>query len=262
MKNTIITFVFLCFITSFSIAEDFFVLHTKGTIMMNNNPLKKGDKLTAQSEITFQGADAVAVVMSTKRGRLILKNQNTASDNSEFSYIVSNIFSPSSGKLSTRAGEILNFIDLSAYVKHENYIVIDSSVIPLGVNGISVDEKHFFFVRYRYKGETINKKLETKNGNVSITSSLYSVDGISVGFEDVSDGMLFYYDAEEQTTKEVGAFMPVFIDSKEVEETRNLIKQISSKKDDVSSEVRAFIKDAYGFIPKKDFDRWYSSTVK
>lgn len=78
----------------------------------------------------------------------------------------------------------------------DSIFVLNETLIPCG---IKTDENRFFFVRYQYKGENINKRLDYSEEGIILDGKLLYVDGIRI---DVSDIVmdLYYYDALSEQT--------------------------------------------------------------
>ena len=59
-----------------------------------------------------------------------------------------------------------------------------------------MDEKRFFFVRYLYRGEVINKRLDSRGDTLIFERKrFYSVDSAPVEPSETSEHALHYYDA-------------------------------------------------------------------
>ena len=76
---TLIIFVFVCFSipeTGFSEPADVYhVIHVRGTIQLkvSGKLLKTDDKISSEDEVVFKTPDAVAAVISPKKGRFTLR---------------------------------------------------------------------------------------------------------------------------------------------------------------------------------------------
>lgn len=99
-------------------------------------------------------------------------------------------------RLSTRDGEALLLPQLKEYLSDTFYLIDSICVKPL----VSMDDKHFFYADYRYKGEVIHKRLPAASNGFMIDFSLYTIDGNPIApFE--TDVCIFYYnELKEEVT--------------------------------------------------------------
>lgn len=174
MKILIVTCFFM--ISTFLQAEDFYILHIKGKISIQSGIfLKIGDKITDKDKITFVDQNAVAILMSSQRGRLTLEN-TTKKTEKEIEFLVAHLVTPSSGTLSTRGGQdITTIIDLKNHVKGEIYPIIDTRNIGIP-HQLPVTEDNYYFIAFDYQGEKIKNQLKEVDNELIIDSTIYNVN--------------------------------------------------------------------------------------
>ena len=107
---TLMSFIFVCFSmaeTGFSEPADVYhVIHVRGTIQIkaSGKLLKTNDKISSDDEVVFKMPDAVAAVISPKKGRFTLRTDNLKKETgeSELNGFVRTCFFPSHKRISTR----------------------------------------------------------------------------------------------------------------------------------------------------------------
>lgn len=261
MRSPFAIFIIICsFFTAH--ADNYVAVHVRGKILINDNQavLKMGDKFTDEDKVVFSSANAMAVVMSSSRGRLILKNEKSE-ETSEISYLVASIVSPTKGQLSTRSGKILNYVDLKNHISQESFVILDTTRIQISNNLYLLDEKHFFFLTYNYNNELINKKLNQDGQEILFDRMICAIDGKPINAEDINSARLFYYNAEEKVKLEIGSMNLVFIDSIMLKKQLQFLIDVNDQPIDLQSsswvtEFQGFISDSYGFVSKESVQNW------
>ncbi len=194
MSNKIL-FTVLCLVamlTGFS--QSYTVIQVIGDIEVNGNKLSRGTKLEADDELVFKSAGAKAAVLSNEKGRYVLQKEQQAASSSDIGYAISSLISPVRGKMSTRSGMLINKLDFESrfskpfvWIGEQLSFEVSPASYPIGNDG-------FFFIRYQYNGETINKKLAGANDKFILNKSeFYSVDNQPIKPNTVTDMSLFYF---------------------------------------------------------------------
>ncbi len=266
IKNKILLISFI--ILTFGVkAEDFYVLHIKGQIVVNSQDivLKLGDKLTNDDQVMFIGKGSVAVVLSSSRGRLRLENKRQSSV-SEFTYIVNSFSSPSQGTLSTRgAGDIYSVKDLKEHVKGASYNVIDSCMISLP-RKLSINDGSYYYYGYEYQGVKVKKVFPIVNNKLLVDSSIYNVLGKQINTEKVMNGMLYYYSYPSKQAVPIEQFSPNFISKllliDEIKTFLIIQKSLNKISDKPFEDVLAFLQEVYGNIDKTRVNKLYTVALK
>ena len=264
MRNFFLYLFILVNTLSFA-TEDLIVIHVKGNIRSSLSPLKPGDKIDSETKLIFENSEASAVVMSTKRGRLVL-SPTAKNTSTELAYVVDNILNPSTKQLSTRSGEILNMIDLKNHLAKDQFVILDSLIIDLSNSNLVLDGSHFFYLSYNFQGESINKKIPSSDGKLILTKQVISqVDNEPIDFALTSDHQLFYYKAQDKTRSDYGAVHFVF-PNKEALQTEitlltTILKENKASNEKIKEEILLYLNDAYGFVDKHNFETWINGRI-
>jgi hypothetical protein len=220
------------------------VLRTKGT------SLETGTVFSEKEDLLFRSEDATAAVINSQRGRMILTNNNHDLATAKSNYL------PSMYNISTRGGSLSNLIDLQNHFSGK-YVVLGRQSIEMDDSNFPMDNTHFFFLRYAFKGEDINKKLDYSGDTLIIDrKSLYTVDGKPIPSPDNTSIMLFYRKGSESIP--INEFDLIFPDiiqlKKEVQIILSEIKDKSSN--EKISEINSYINEFYGKVYRGNLVSW------
>jgi hypothetical protein len=219
--------------------EVYFITFVKGTIILEKTQkaLKVGDKISPKDKIIFREKDAMAAVLSPQKGRFTLtadKAQKNAKG--EFLALIEASMSPlgSAKKLSTRTGLLTNMIELQKFfaandsLSQGRFLVIGKGKYVLAKSAFPLDDKHFFFIRYLYEGQQINKKLSYSADTLFMDKAVYQVDGKDIVPAAVSDMKLYQYVVRDKPESVlITDFHPAFIEREKLkEEIRVLVAQL------------------------------------
>jgi len=197
-------------------AQEYQVLLVKGEIILTSNGsvLKPGDKISENENIQFKTIDAMAAVLSSEKGRYILKTGNETSDQSDLIYVLKSTVSPVRGGMSTRAGGINNSMDLKFYFAEAPYVWAGDLIrVMLSLNAFPMNEQHYFFIQYVLNGEVINKKLANDDDILIIDkNTLFRVDGNPVNPGDITSYRLYYFNAKNEESELIAEIDFVLID--------------------------------------------------
>lgn len=252
MKKLLLILSLLFFSVSvFAGGDSYQVLHVKGTIMVkaSGKILKPGDMISSEDQLVFRG-DAMAAVISPQKGRFVMKSGPAANANSEIVAYVKSSISPASSKLSTRKGLINNSLDLKKYFDEGKTPVVVTGKLAISVNASTfpLDNDHFFYIRYKYKGEDVNKQLEFQNDKFFVEKqTLFSVDGKPIAESDITGPLtLFYFHKEVSDPISVVQFS--FPIPEELAQQIKMIKNANAgkSKKETLDEIYAFVSETYG----------------
>lgn len=180
MKNIITALAFVAASALAVSADNFKILYlTTPNISIGGKTYKVGDIFAGDAPIAWSAPRQAMKVLNTatKKQSLVVAEKYSGCKSADMnSYFVQ------SKQLSTRQGEIINTMELGIVLGEEHYM-LDSIAVN---TSLPVDDAHFFFASYDYKGETINKKLTCQDGNLIFDRSLYSIDGKAVEPFDVT----------------------------------------------------------------------------
>ena len=185
---TVLIFLFIALDSSFS-QNDFKVIKVNGSILLKAKgiSLETGTVFNDKEDLVFRTEDATAAVINSQKGRLILSSKDhdlsTARSNSL----------PSMYNISSRGVTILTNNDLSDLFSGK-CVILDRLVIEVDEKSFPMDNNQFFFLRYVYKGEEINKKLAYSGDSLIIDkNTLFTIDGNPIPSADNTSIKLFYH---------------------------------------------------------------------
>jgi hypothetical protein len=259
MKPIISCFVFLLLFSVSYSQESFKVIKVNGQIVLKqkNISLETGTVFSEKEDLLFRNEDATAAVINSQRGRLILTNSNHDLSTAKSNYL------PSMYNISTRGGSSSTFTNLPELQNlfAGKYAVLGRQKIELDETAFPMDADHFFFIRYIYKGEEINKKIAFSADTLIIDKKgLYTVDGNPIPQPDNTVVKLFYRRGSESI--EVSEFDLLFPDletlKKEVQIILDVVKTKPYKEQ--INEVNAYINESYGKVYMSDLTAWLESS--
>jgi hypothetical protein len=192
--------------------DKYYVTYVKGTVLLEKTKtaIKVGDALSIKDKVVLKDQKAVVSLVNPKKGRFTMAaDQVKANAQGEFLAILESIISPLGGakRLSTRSGYIINQLDFEVFFR-EKLLFIDQAKLPVTSTSFPTNDKSFFFLRYDYNEEVINKKL-TANGDGLIISPAYAtIDGREVATEEIKNTRLYYFsDGQAQLITPVNFLM-------------------------------------------------------
>ncbi|MBI5538836.1 MAG: hypothetical protein HY951_02180 [Bacteroidia bacterium] len=262
MKNKTIISIILIFILNIQISgviaqDKFTVIKVTGNIVIQStgSALGIGTAFGQNEDLLFKSTDSRAAVINPKRGRFLLTSNNV----SEFKNSKSN-FLPATGNISARAGSfILNINDLKNYFEG-NYVIFDKIKIKINPAAFPMNDKKYFYIRYNYKNETINKKLGFNVDTLIINKDeLLTIDGKQIPNPEITEMKLMYMEeGEKYVSTPICIFTPIFPDFEILKtEVKIILEQMKDKpyKDKVN-EVSAYINDFYGKPEENNLKNW------
>ena len=245
--------------------EKYSVIAVKGSISLKKSgtALKAGDQISSEDQVSFYNAESSAALFSPSQGRFTLSPvAKSNGSGTEFIAYVKASITPARKSLATRAGGIIkNKVELAAHFGTSPYLILGTDQVRLSVEAFPMSDKAFFFVRYTYEGEAINKKLSHEGENLLLSATeIMAIDGKSVDASKCSDFKLFYYDTAAGTTAEIATFYPVFPDESKIRTELSclvsLLKDQQKEKDFIVKEASAFLSDFYGNTRPDQLGDW------
>jgi hypothetical protein len=253
MKNNILLILaFFLFSNLVSGQDDYTVIKVNGTIIIKTKgvSLETGTIFSGKEDLLFKTNEATAAVINPVKGRMVL-----TSENNNLAIAKSN-FLPAMYNISSRAGALVNLIDLQNHFKGK-YVIVDKLKLPVSSKNYPMDAKHFFFLRYKYKGEDINKKLSFLGDSLIIDKkSLYAIDGSPIPNPDYTLIKLFYRKGVESEL--ISEFDLIFPDSGQLKNEVQII--INGMKDKTTKEkigeITSYINEFYGKPEQENLSKW------
>lgn len=237
--------------------DKFTVIKISGSILIQStgSALGIGTAFSQNEDLLFKIPESRAAVINPKRGRFLI----TSSSLSEFKNSKSN-FLPASGNISARGGDnIVNSNDLTVFFEG-NFVVFDKVKIKISPAFFPMNDKKYFYIRYLYKNETINKKLMFSNDTLIINKNeLLTVDGKQIPNPEIKEMKLMYMEeGEKYISTPICMFTPVFPD---LEQLKAEIKIILEQMKDRSyfeklNEITSHINEFYGNPESNNLKSW------
>jgi hypothetical protein len=256
-------YVLILSFSSYSIlAQDkFTVIKVSGNIVIQSSgsELGIGTAFGQNEDLLFKSNESRAAVINPKRGRYLLTSNNVL----EFRNSKSN-FLPASGKVSARGvSNILNINDLQKYFEG-NYVIFDKIKIKISPAAFPMEEKKYFYLRYNYKSETINKKLKYNADTLIINKDeLLTIDGKQIPNPEITEMKLMYMEeGEKYVSTPICVFTPIFPDFEQLKkEVQIIIDQMKDKSyDEKINEISAYVNDFYGKPEENNLKTWVKDT--
>jgi len=232
--------------------SDFKVIKVNGSILLRARgiSLETGTEFSEKEDLLFRSEDATAAVINSQKGRVIItaKSHDLASASSNYL--------PSMYNISSRSGSLSKSSDLNTYFSGK-YVVLDRQRIEINKETFPMDKDHFFFLRYIYKGEQINKKLIFSGDTLIIDrSNLFTIDGSPIPNADKTLIKLFYRKGDESVF--ISEFDLIFPDMIQLtKETEIILDELKGKSvDEKINEVGSYINEFYGRVPRENLTEW------
>lgn len=263
MKRLLSITLVLLALTSWAGDDTYYVLFIKGAVknLTSGKTLNVNDPVKSTDKLQFASNKDVLSVISAAKGRFTIKPKPDARP-SELTYTVMNTLVPGTARLSTRDGELLNILDAQKYFGKESFAIFGTLKKRVSDKSFPMNEKKFFFVRYTYKAQVINKKLPFNGDTVLISrNDVLKVDGKPILREE-AEGMILYYQGDERMRITEVNF--IFPDEKEVKEQLKVLdsslKQMGKTEEETNKEVVDFLDEAYGFFDIQNLKDWLKSS--
>ncbi|MCX6158859.1 MAG: hypothetical protein NTY74_12850 [Ignavibacteriae bacterium] len=236
------------------------VMKVKGTVYNSSKgkDVSAQDELCSSDKLVFKSSTSVVVVHSSSKGRFTLKSQ-AKDTKSEFACIMGDVLKQSgSGNLSSRG-----VTSLQDEFK-ENYFVIGALRIKVEDKNYPMNDNTFFYLRYKYNGEDVNKKLEYSADTLIFSKDkIYKVNENVVKEDDVEQVTLFFYDKINKTSAQISSFKLSFLEENEIKSEIQKIVEIASSlnktKEETHKDALSYISDTYGNFNVEAFEQFYKN---
>ncbi|MBI5218299.1 MAG: hypothetical protein HY958_05155 [Bacteroidia bacterium] len=235
--------------------DNYTVIKANGKIVIveSNKALVTGVSFNDNNKLDFETSDARAAVMSPGKGRFVLMQNKSG-----IAYAKANL-TPSMSNISSRGGILSNKIDMENHFSGK-YVILNKIGLKINSNAFPMDEEHFFYIQYEYKGEKINKKLPYKNDTLIIDrAELFTIDGWPIPNPNIPDMDILYMNKKDGGKSiKINSFNPVFPNLEDLKKEIEIILESSKK---LSSEekiqtVLSYINEMYGKPDKDNVAQW------
>lgn len=279
-----LTFLFILTFLAFSFATSqaqqvYYILAVKGKIYNQTTKkyLKPRTKISTSDKVIFKDKNAVAILYSRGKGRIKLKLKNKAAASESAIFVKKTLFAQKQGAIS-RSGVINSLTEFQAHFnKARNGYLILGNKLELKINPEVFAKlgKGQPYIRYKYKGQEINKSLKYKDGTLTIDrDELFKIDGEDIHEELATDLIISYYVydkkssiylAEPETEKHL-AFKPVFVAPETLKEEGfvamgQYLKEEKLSDDDVAQEMAVNLV-SLGTPNPSNVRKWYQKNIK
>lgn len=235
-----------------TVVDEYSVIKVNGQIVYvkSGSDMATGDVFKSDEALTFKTTESRAAVISEIKGRFVL----SASEEDEGVNL-----GPAMNNISSRAGALLNMIDLQNHFKDE-YLILDKIELEISEKSFPQDDYDFFYMQYTYNGEEIHKKLEHDGNKLIIDKAeLFKIDGLPIDKPDKSLMKLWYMESEAAQATLINSFKPVFPDLDELKtEVGVLLNELSDDKDRATkiAEITAYLTEFYAKPEKENLEGW------
>lgn len=219
------------------------------------NNMAQGDVFTEDEDLSFQSPNSRAAVINPNAGRFILtpdnyENLSTAKSN----------FLPAMSNLSTRGGIINNTTDLQNQFS-DNLVLLHEATYYLNPYQFPMNENQFFFMKFRYKDEEINKKLIFEQNKLIFSrEEILKVDQIPIKEFDQPDISLYYYN--NGVPEYISDFNLILPDMEQLNSELKIILDESPEKsfNQKVNDISGYLFEFYGKPDKQDVIAYLEKT--
>lgn len=231
--------------------DNYKVIKVNGSILIKKTgkSLEQGDVFKTSTALQFKTPDSKATVINAEKGRFVLTSQTGSKGNNLI---------PAINNIASRGGAVLNIIDLQNLFSG-NFCVLDKMEIEIAAPDYHMDTDHFFYLEYKYKGESIFKQLAHQGDTLIIDKKeLYKIDGVAIDSPDNNSVTLFYRDNTKKTAQTISNFQLVFPKNDELKlEVNIILTELKNKPTpQKTEEVMSYLNEFYGKPDKDNVKVW------
>ncbi len=255
MKNIIILLFVFLICSSFGrlVIDEYSVIKVIGGIKhtKNNKALFTGDKVLSNEKLKFAENSSKAALISKQKGRFMLQASVSGTVNEGLLPALSNV--------SSRAGALLNTIDLKNHFA-DKFLVLNGCSIQISSSSFPMNDENFFFLRFDYNGEEISKKLSFNGDNLLLKADeILKIDGKAITLKAGTKVALMYRNAKDETSAAISVFEPVFVNEKVLkDECKLIIYELGNELDSESKkeQILAYLTENYGKPHQENLNSW------
>ncbi|MGB3345608.1 MAG: hypothetical protein WBA61_16985 [Aequorivita sp.] len=194
------------------------VTYIQGIITIKDTKLKVGDIFLSTDKIDFKNSDAIVKVCCSGEGKPVIFYGANVEKSGSKSLKENQQYLSSLGS-SRGATKEMDINDFKSFLATPILGIIDTLRIPINTQEYPINDASYFYLRFNYNGEEINKRLSVENDAVLISNYIFNLPNIG-DIQPSSLPVLFYYHNAllEQSTLITSDFYPVFIDSSQLKQ--------------------------------------------
>ncbi|PKP23249.1 MAG: hypothetical protein CVU05_00380 [Bacteroidetes bacterium HGW-Bacteroidetes-21] len=263
MKTTAILIILITFFLHSFAQNPFKVISVNGEILAKkaNVNLQSGLEVKSDDNFAFIKPNSRAALINPDLGRVILTEQNSSNAFNKAA------FAPAMSSVSTRgtSSNVMFTKDQVSTYFSEKLLVVDRLEIKISNKVFPMNSNAYFFIRYMYNGDEINKRLSYKSDTLIIDKSeLYAIDGKPIPNPEIDEMKLYYYEINGDNSKAtfISSFNLVFIPNEQLKSEVQLILDACKKQsyERKFSEVYDFLTSFYGAIDQTYVESWLDIT--
>lgn len=252
-------FVFIVMSIQLYAQNPYKVISVNGEILAKkaNIKLQSGIEVKSDDNFAFIIPNSRAALINPKLGRIILTEQNATDAFSKAA------FAPAISSVKTRGTINTSIFSKNQLVSlfSDQLCIIDKLEIKISESLFPMSSNAYFFIRYIYKGEEINKRLSFKSDTLIIEKNeLYTIDGNPIPNPDVKEMKLYYYEIMGKNAKAtyLSSFNLSFISGDMLKHEVKVILDAMAKEsyDKKIAEVYDFVTQFYGAIDIDYLEKW------
>lgn len=256
MKTLSITAILFVIFANCMAQSTFKVIRVNGEIVLQKTGknLTTGLEFTDNDKLNFKTPTAKAAVINPEKGRLVLAASNNSSGY--------NLLPPKQNIDVRGTTAILNDVDMLNSFKG-SIAIIDQVEYLINNPKYTMGEGQFFYLRYSYNGEEINKKLSHNGKNLIFKrTEILQVDKKPIISFDSSDVKLYYY--KNDTSYFISSFNLVFPDKNTLETEVKVIwdSMSESENSEKLNDIKGYLSEFYGKLDEDDFTSWISGVFE
>lgn len=225
------------------------IIATKAKVTLEN-----GVEVNSDDNFDFRRPNSRAAMINAERGRIVLTEQNAADAFSRAA------FAPAMSSVSSRSGAVSSIAELQS-VFTDKMLIIDEIEVQVGQELFPMEDQKFFFIRYSYNNEIINKRLPFKGDILKIDKDeLYVVDGKPISSPDTKEVSLYYHKKTDDKPESIliASFEPVFVSGESLKpEVKIIINEFDGQPNEkVLAEIYDYLKSFYGNVDRTHLETW------
>jgi hypothetical protein len=252
MKNLILILLLLIFGSS-TFAQVGRVTFVKGSVKQaKGRQVRPNDQVNTTEKLTFE--KGAAIKFRTREGEFVVDKitiLTTIALNDKSKVQAANRIN-----VEGKRGEMLaNYTEIMRYFSAggtkdspKPMLVIGKGKYPILDTKFRMNESQFFVITYRYKGETINKKLMNEGNTLFLDSTIFTIDSKSIQPEEAKEIKLNFYDTAKGEMTFFTQIKPVFVSEATIKlEIAAIVNTMEGEKATaILEEVLSHLKDSYG----------------
>lgn len=217
--------------------------------------------------LIFESKDATAYLVGRDKGGFVIKPRMNDPQNNKFEKplnsfkaLVNDYLKLSTENLSSRSSGFRNRIDFVNYFFHNVIVIGDTLKLNVSKDSYPMSDFTFFFIKYTYNGDTINKKLEFIDDYLLLSKSqMFTIDGVPINNEKCTNIKLFYYNKNLETSDPMAEIRLEFLSNKDVrliiDNYLSIVGSVLSKTE-MKEKLIEVLNNIYGRPDEQNLENW------